>query len=253
LGNFEVKAMPTWRFAEFELDPENQILHKSGAIVKLAPQPYRLLMLLVTKSGRLVKRDELCHAIWGTGTIVDFEHGLNTCMRQVRAALGDEADAPRIIETVPRVGYRLLVSVSQHEERERKTSRTVRVSAAIAVMVTALGVTVVYLLPSPRNASPVQKDAHALYVRGLVRLDNQTEADIAAARALFAEAAKRDPASAEAQAGLARTYLTKPTALAGVGPTEARSRAEAAIERARARSFRARSRTGARRLEVDHR
>jgi DNA-binding winged helix-turn-helix (wHTH) protein/tetratricopeptide (TPR) repeat protein len=201
--------------------------------VKLAPQPYKLLVLLVSKAGRLVKRHELCQAIWGSDTTVDFEHGLNTCMRQVRAALNDEADAPRIIETVPRVGYRLLASVTQDQQREDRIGRTVRVSAAIAVMVTALGVTVAYLTPSSPKTSPIQRDAHALYVRGLVRLDSRTEADTFAARELFTEAAKRDPVSAEAQAGLARTYLTKPKGLAGVGPTVARSRAEAAIQRAR--------------------
>jgi DNA-binding winged helix-turn-helix (wHTH) protein len=108
---------PTWRFAEFELDPGNQVLLKSGEAVKLAPQPYKVLLLLVSRAGGLVRREELRQAVWGDDVTVDFEHGVNTCMRQVRAALGEDADNARIIETVPRVGYRLKAAVSQNERR----------------------------------------------------------------------------------------------------------------------------------------
>src|SRR5688572_13862248 len=106
--------MAVWRFAEFELDPDNHVLRKNGRVVKLAPQPFKVLLVLVTRSGALVRREEFCQAVWNGDVTVDFEHGLNTCMRQVRAALEDDGQGPRIIETVPRVGYRLKVPVTQY-------------------------------------------------------------------------------------------------------------------------------------------
>jgi DNA-binding winged helix-turn-helix (wHTH) protein len=152
LGNFEVNMAPTWKFAEFELDPENQVLRKHGKVVKLAPQPYKVLLLLVSRSGGLVRRDELCQAIWGDGVNVDFEHGLNTSMRQVRAALGDDPDAPHIIETVPRVGYRLIVPVSQ--QVQRRPGRAVATATLIAASVAAVWVGIAYTARSGRITTP---------------------------------------------------------------------------------------------------
>jgi TolB-like protein len=67
--------------------------------------------MLASRPGELVRREELCRAIWGDETVVDFERGLNTCMRQIRTALGEEAGSPQFIETVPRLGYRLVAPV----------------------------------------------------------------------------------------------------------------------------------------------
>ena len=94
------------------LDPLNHVLMRDGAVVKLTPQPFRVLVRLVERTGALVTRTELRDAVWGTATIVDFEHGLNSCIRQIRQALGDDAEVPRFIETVPRLGYRFIAPVS---------------------------------------------------------------------------------------------------------------------------------------------
>ena len=223
---------PTWRFAEFELDPDNQVFRKHGQIVKLAPQPFKALLLLVTRSGELVTRDDLRRAIWQDGVHVDFEHGLNTCMRQVRAALGDEGD-DRIIETVPRIGYRLKGPATRVPRGGRWSRRAAGV-AAIAASVALLSGVTAYRARLTWTRTPNQSEADDLYVRGRLTLDRKTEADTAVARQLFAESAKRNPGSAQAQAGLALTYLTTPTALAGVAPATARALAADAVRHAAA-------------------
>ncbi len=98
------------RFGPFELDAQTGDLRKAGHPLRLAPQPAKVLLLLVRRAGQLVTREQLKHELWGADTFVDFEHGLNTCVRQIRAALDDDADHPRYLETIPRRGYRFLVT-----------------------------------------------------------------------------------------------------------------------------------------------
>ena len=94
------------RFGRIELEPANAILRKDGVTVKLSAQPLRALTLLASRPNELVTREELRQAIWGPDLVVDFEHGLNTCIRQIRTALGEPGASESIIETVPRLGYR---------------------------------------------------------------------------------------------------------------------------------------------------
>jgi DNA-binding winged helix-turn-helix (wHTH) protein/tetratricopeptide (TPR) repeat protein len=223
---------PAWRFAEFELDPDNQLLRRSGSVVKLTPQPFKMLLLLVSRRGALVRREELQQAVWG-GVAVDFEHGLNTAMRQVRTALGDDADAPRIIETVPRVGYRLKVPVKPPAVGGRRM--VWGVTAAVVALMAAAACVVAFRTRSEWNAPRGPLEAHALYIRGLLSLERGTEVGTTLARRLFSEAAQQDPASARLQVAPALTYLTHPVALAGVGPREGRARAAEAITRAASR------------------
>jgi len=96
------------RFGVFELNPEAQQLRRAGAVLRIQPQPLKVLTLLVSRVGQVVTREELRHELWGEGTFVDFEQGLNYCIRQIRAVLGDEAQTPRYIETIPRRGYRFI-------------------------------------------------------------------------------------------------------------------------------------------------
>jgi TolB-like protein/DNA-binding winged helix-turn-helix (wHTH) protein len=100
------------RFGAFELDVRSGELRREGAVVKLQPQPFRVLALLVGHAGELVTREELKKALWGEDTYVDFERGLNFCINQVRAALGDSADSPAFIQTLPRRGYRFVAGVT---------------------------------------------------------------------------------------------------------------------------------------------
>src|SRR5579863_8917930 len=99
------------RFDVFELDTAAGELRKQGDRVKLPPQPYRVLELLVRRGGEVLTRTDIRERIW-SDSFVDFEQGLNFCIRQIREALGDTADAPRFIETLPRRGYRFLMPVS---------------------------------------------------------------------------------------------------------------------------------------------
>jgi DNA-binding winged helix-turn-helix (wHTH) protein len=99
------------RFGVFELDFEAQVLRKSGRIVRLQPQPFKLLTLLAQEAPRLVTREEIRAALWKDDTFVDFDQGVNFAVRQVRDALGDDAESPRYVETVHKRGYRFLVPV----------------------------------------------------------------------------------------------------------------------------------------------
>ena len=93
----------------FELTPGT--LSRHGIPVRLQPQPARVLALLVSRAGEVVSRDELRQRIWSEGTYVDFERGLNFAVAHIRAALGDSAESPRYIETVPKRGYRFIAPV----------------------------------------------------------------------------------------------------------------------------------------------
>ncbi|HJT86786.1 MAG TPA: winged helix-turn-helix domain-containing protein [Bryobacteraceae bacterium] len=110
-------------FGGFELDTAAGELRRQGERVKLPPQPFRVLELLVRHSGEVVTRADLRERIW-SDAFVDFEQGLNFCIRQIREALGDTADTPRFIETLPRRGYRFLLPVSAPPAREPKPIRS---------------------------------------------------------------------------------------------------------------------------------
>lgn len=99
------------RFGVFELDLTTLELRKAGVLVKLQQQPARVLALLALRGGALATRDEIQSEVWGNETFVDFEQGLNFCIRQIRSALGDSADSPRFVETLPRRGYRFVAPV----------------------------------------------------------------------------------------------------------------------------------------------
>lgn len=99
------------RFGAFQLDLRSGELVGGGNRQILADQPLKILALLLQHPGEIVLRDELRQQLWSSDTYVDFEHGLNAAVKRLRVALGDSADAPRYIETVPRRGYRLIAPV----------------------------------------------------------------------------------------------------------------------------------------------
>jgi DNA-binding winged helix-turn-helix (wHTH) protein/Tol biopolymer transport system component len=94
------------RFGVFEMDLRSGELRKSGVLIRIQPQPFKVLALLVGHPGEVVTREEIQAEVWPAGTFVDFEQSLNFCVRQIRSALGDSALAPRFVETLPRRGYR---------------------------------------------------------------------------------------------------------------------------------------------------
>lgn len=99
------------RFGLFELDTRAGQLRKNGARVRVAQQPLQVLALLLERPGDVVTREELRNRLWAEDVFVDFDHGLNKSVQKLRDALGDLADSPRYIETIPRVGYRFLAPV----------------------------------------------------------------------------------------------------------------------------------------------
>jgi TolB-like protein/DNA-binding winged helix-turn-helix (wHTH) protein/Tfp pilus assembly protein PilF len=100
------------RAGVFELDLTAGELRKSGVLIHLPPQPFKILALLASRAGQLVTREEIQQQVWGDETFVDFEHGLNFAIKRIRQVLGDNAETPRFIETLPRRGYRFIYPVA---------------------------------------------------------------------------------------------------------------------------------------------
>jgi eukaryotic-like serine/threonine-protein kinase len=101
------------RFGAFEADFSRLLLSKGGLRVKLQEQPFKLLGLLLERPGEIVSREEIRQALWSADTFVEFDDGLNTAIKKLRAALADSAENPRFIETVPRRGYRFTAPVAR--------------------------------------------------------------------------------------------------------------------------------------------
>jgi TolB-like protein/DNA-binding winged helix-turn-helix (wHTH) protein len=99
------------RFATFAVDLQTRELHKNGLKLRLHGQPFEVLAMLLEKPSEVVGREQLRERLWPTDTFVDFDHGVNTAINRLREALGDSADNPRFIETLPRRGYRFIAPV----------------------------------------------------------------------------------------------------------------------------------------------
>jgi len=103
------------RFESFELDVRSRELRKGKQRIRLQEQPFEILRLMLERPGDVVTREELARHLWPQGTFVDFEHSLNAAVKRLRAALGDDADNPRFVETLPRRGYRFIASLRDGE------------------------------------------------------------------------------------------------------------------------------------------
>ena len=106
-------SMSRVRFGAFEADLGSGELFRDGQRLALQRQPFQVLALLIARAGAVVTRDELRRALWPDGTIVDFEHSLNTAVRKVRRALGDTPEHARFVETLAGRGYRLALPVEE--------------------------------------------------------------------------------------------------------------------------------------------
>ncbi|HEX6086160.1 MAG TPA: winged helix-turn-helix domain-containing protein [Thermoanaerobaculia bacterium] len=122
------------RFGPFELDPQAEELRRSGLVLRLPPQPFRILVLLVRRAGEVVTREEIQQEIWKDETFVDFEHGINSAIRQIRFVLGDTAEAPRYVRTIPRKGYQFVVDVDVVRASARAGQASARVGQASACL-----------------------------------------------------------------------------------------------------------------------
>src|SRR6516164_1893735 len=107
-------AQQRMHFGPFELNAHAGELYKCGLKLKLQGHPIQILAMLLERPGELITREEIQQKLWPreSETFVDFEHGLNTAVRKLRQALGDEAETPQYIETLPRRGYRFVGSIA---------------------------------------------------------------------------------------------------------------------------------------------
>ncbi len=115
------------RFASFELDVRSRELRRGTDVVRLQEQPFEILRAMLEHPGEVVTREELARRLWPDGTFVDFEHSLNAAVKRLRAALGDDADRPRFVETLPRRGYRFIAPMTPASRRET-TGEVVRLA-----------------------------------------------------------------------------------------------------------------------------
>ena len=159
------------RFAEFEVDLQSQELFRDGALVRLPNQSFLALAALLERPGQLVAREELRNRLWPDKRVVEFEQGLNAIINRLREALGDSAESPKFIETLPRRGYRFIGSLTAGPDSAspataveaaaanspgpavRPLSRGIRLAAAAVIAVVALGITLAALRWLPREVT----------------------------------------------------------------------------------------------------
>jgi TolB-like protein/DNA-binding winged helix-turn-helix (wHTH) protein len=104
------------RFGIFEADLDAGELRKNGARIHLQEQPFHVLSVLLERPGQLVSREDICRQVWGERTFVEFDHALNTAIKKIRIAIGDDAATPRYIETVPKRGYRFIAPIQAQQD-----------------------------------------------------------------------------------------------------------------------------------------
>ena len=155
------------RFGVFEVDLRTAELRKYGVRIRLEEQPFQILSLLLESPGELVTREELRQRLWSADIFVDFDHALNKAISKLRLALGDSAENPRFIETLPRRGYRFITAVQSHDipaistlsepevkiqiptpstEGVRKGIQLVRSTRAIVAVIVILVLTIPFVL-----------------------------------------------------------------------------------------------------------
>jgi DNA-binding winged helix-turn-helix (wHTH) protein/TolB-like protein len=128
------------KFGTFEFETDSGELRKNGRVIGLEPQPAKALVLLVTRAGEVVSRDELREAVWGSETHVDFDRGIAYCVSQVRTALGDSGENPRFVQTVPKQGFKFIAPVtSDTSAPARAFNNWVTIPLTIAMLAASIG------------------------------------------------------------------------------------------------------------------
>jgi Tol biopolymer transport system component/DNA-binding winged helix-turn-helix (wHTH) protein len=128
----------TIRFGSFDADLQTAELYKNGMRVPLQGQPFQVFAILLEHAGELVTREQLRTQVWPRDTFVDFDHALNTAITKIRVALGDDADHPRFVETLPRRGYRFIEPLAKplpHEVLSRGRTRHKFIAIALVAFV----------------------------------------------------------------------------------------------------------------------
>jgi DNA-binding winged helix-turn-helix (wHTH) protein/Tfp pilus assembly protein PilF len=253
------QARRVLRFGEFQLDVQSAELRKAGVTVRLPDQPFRLLLLLIERAGEVVTREELRDTLWGAGTFVDFDTGLNSIVRKLRDTLEDSAEHPGFIETLPRRGYRFIASVTpvapQPGARPTATAGSrvrmawigggLLVAAAIGTLALAVGggwpdgvradaVTTGPGSPAVRDSlapGAIDPAANEAYLKGVAAGGGQTYEALRNAVAYFEDAVAKQPDFAMAHASLGSSQLQF-LYVGPLSPREAVPKAEAATRKA---------------------
>jgi cholera toxin transcriptional activator len=125
-----------YRFGVFEADSTTGELRRQGLRVKLHSQPLQILFMMLERPGELLTREEICRELWPDGTVVDYEHGVNSAVNRIREALGDKANNSRFVETLARRGYRFVAQVERIAVGEdgSTTGRTAEISGEPAAV-----------------------------------------------------------------------------------------------------------------------
>jgi Tol biopolymer transport system component/DNA-binding winged helix-turn-helix (wHTH) protein len=156
------------RFGPFALDPTSRELRKRGHLIRLRPQALAVLLLLTERAGQIVSRGEIHQRIWGTDTFVDFERGINFSINQIRAALGDDADKPRYIETIPRRGYRFIASVESDEPRRADAAASETPMPGDRNSTTSGDQDQIHASPEVNAALPAAAPTRPLFAKGIL-------------------------------------------------------------------------------------
>jgi TolB-like protein len=133
MDDFKSGALPV-RFGSYEVDLRAGELRRQGLKVKLQEQPFQILAMLLDCPGEMITREGVQRRLWPADTFVDFDRGLNRAMNRLRDALGDSADRPRFIETIPKRGYRFIAPVERPGIHTALTSGEPRGIESLAVL-----------------------------------------------------------------------------------------------------------------------
>lgn len=141
-------------FGAFEVDAAVRELRKNGLRIRLPEQPFLILTMLLDSPGEVVTREEIRWQLWSGETFVDYNHGINAAVKKLRRALGDSADAPRYIETVPRRGYRLIVPVEKSIQARTTSAGQLRHWLIFAAMLASAALLAMALLALKHRSRP---------------------------------------------------------------------------------------------------
>lgn len=202
------------RFDDFEIDSQANELRRGQERVELAPQAVRALAILASRSGELVRREELYHALWA-GALVDVDRGLNTLIRQIRLALNDDPSSPRYVRTYPRRGYRFLVPLDPPScpgAPDRRPAgaggRLVARLVAVATGLALAGAIVVFRSARPLGVDPlppIEVRDTFLMARHLLQAGNLSRRTDAVP--LLEAVVRRDPLFAAGHGNLAAAFF----------------------------------------------
>ena len=213
------------RFGVYEVDRQACELRRSGQLIPLQIQPFRVLTALIDGAGAVVTRAELRAKIWPSTIYVDFDHGLNNAINRLRHALEDSAETPRFIETLPRVGYRFIHALTKAEalppepQPARAWSvvpRRIALSGAAVALFGAIGIGVALWVSNEREADPdargggrptASAEAYDAYLRGLDLFEQRSSESIKLSIEQLKRATELDPSFAAAHAALAISYV----------------------------------------------